>query len=149
MGAIARRPTDEYAIVGVVDPDVLVTTTTHDTDTIDMSLWDSVSFIVSVGTFGTAAALDFVVRESAASDMSSPSNISGKAITQLVDGDDDKQAIVNVRSDELSAGMRYIDGRATVGTETIDGTIIALGFHPRYAPAKDNDLGSVDEIVDG
>tara|TARA_R110000824_G_scaffold89623_8_gene219579 strand:+ start:150 stop:593 length:444 start_codon:yes stop_codon:yes gene_type:complete len=139
--------TERAAIVGVIDPDIH-TAAAYDSDEVDMSLWGSIQATVMAGTLGSSATLDFKL-QSATSSGGSFSDVTGKAITQLTQAgtDSDKQAVINLRGDELTAGHRYVKAVMTVGTATSDGGAIILGFDARHAPASDNDLASVDEIV--
>ncbi len=75
-------------------------------------------------------------------------DLSGKAITQLTDGDSDsnKQALINVRQDELSAGFTHIRVSLTVGTASSDAAAVLFGFDARYEP--ETDATTVDEIVE-
>jgi len=135
-----------WAVIGVVDPDAN-TAAAYDTDEIDMSLWHRIQAVVLAGTLGSSATLDFKLQD-ASSSGGSFSDITGKAITQLTQAgtDSDKQSIVNCRFDELNTDGRYVKGVMTVGTATSDCACIILGM-PRFAPASDNDISSVDEIV--
>lgn len=141
-----KLPSEKCAVVGTVDPDVL-TATTHDTDVIDMSLFEEVMFVVMAGTLGSSATFDFDVVSDSASGGSYTNTV--KSITQLTDAgsDSDKQVVVNVRAEDLPDGDRYIKGTVTVATASSDGGVVAIGLNPRYGPASDNDLASVDEIV--
>jgi hypothetical protein len=138
---------EQWAVVGVVDPDAN-TAAAYDTDEIDMSLWHRLVAIVQAGTLGSSATLDWKLQD-ASSSGGSFSDITGKAITQLTQAgtDADKQAIINLRFDEMNTDGRYVKGVMTVGTATSDCSAIILGM-PRFAPASDNDISSVDEIVD-
>ncbi len=137
--------TEKFAVVGVVDPDAL-TVATHNSDAVDMSLFESVSVILSVGTLGASATVDMDVKSGPTSG-SFPNTV--KSITQLTQAgsDDDKQVVVNVRGEDLTIADRFIRAEVVVGTATSDGAVVILGHNPRFAPASDNDLASVDEIV--
>lgn len=148
MGARAVLPTEEVAVVGVIDPDAY-TANTYLTAAIDMMMWDRVMFIVQVGTMASTSTVDFSVTQSDASGGTYAAMSPAKAITQLTEAgtDSDKQVIVNVRADELTEGNRYIKGSLVVATAASDAGVIAIGFGRRHAPASDYDLSSVDEIV--
>ena len=137
---------ERLAVVATIDPDAYGIGE-QSSDTIDMQYFDRVMFIVLAGDLGALATLDFKVQESA--DGSTWSDLSGKSITQLTQagGDSDKQAIVEVKADELSAGYRYVKGVMTVGTAASDCGMVAIAGDLRYSPAEDYDLSSVDEIV--
>ncbi len=138
--------TEKFAVVATIDPDVY-TAAAYNTDEVDMSLYESVSFIVMAGTLGASATVDFDVTSDSASGGSFATTVA--SITQLTQAgsDSDKQVVVNVRGQDLTDGQRYLRGELTVGTATSDAGVIAIGHNPKYGPASDNDLASVDEIV--
>lgn len=136
-------------VVACIDPDAYAAGAVN-SDVIDMADFDQVMFIVMAGTLGASATLDFAVYGDTASGGSFATAITGKSITQLTQAgsDDDKQAIVVITAEEVAAqGLRYLRATMTVATATSDAGMIALGGHPRYHPASDYDLASVDEIV--
>ena len=139
---------DRVAIVGAIDPDAYSASGSYDklTDAIDMSRWGRAAFIVAAGDIDDTGTVDFKVSQCATSG-GTYTDLSGKAITQLVTADDDKQAVVEVSADELGAGMRYLKGNLQTATAGSDVAVIALGLDAREEPASDNDLASVDEIV--
>tara|TARA_R110002051_G_scaffold69334_1_gene124719 strand:- start:761 stop:1198 length:438 start_codon:yes stop_codon:yes gene_type:complete len=137
---------EQWAVIGVVDPDAN-TAAQYLTAAIDMSLWSRIVAVVQAGTLGSSGTLDFKLTDASASG-GSYTDITGKAITQLTQAgtDADKQSIINLRFDELNDDARYVKAAMTVGTATSDCSAIVMGL-PRYYPASDNDLSSVDEIV--
>ncbi len=147
------KASEQVAVVGVIDPDAN-TATSYNTGYIDMSKWEEVMFVVMAGDLGSSATLDFKVTEYTDASGSNGHDITGKAITQLtqVGTDDNKQVVVNLRREELTLNSslgyyRYVRGIMAVGTATSDSGVIALGLIPREAPASDNDIATVDEIV--
>jgi len=145
-----RRADQVVAIVATVDPDAYATGA-QNSDTIDMQDFEQVMFVVTAGTLGSSATIDFKATQGNSSAMGSEKDITGKAITQLTDAgtDSDKQASVVVNQSDLdvAGGFRWIRGVMTVGTATSDAGVVALGLYPTYGPASDYDLASVDEIV--
>lgn len=145
------RLSEELAVVATIDPDAY-TTGTQTSDIIDMRYHKRVMFIITVGTLGSSATVDFTVFGDSAAAMGSEVALTGKVITQLTEAgtDSDKQAIVEVTAEELASqivGGRYIRGKMAVLVATSDAGAIALADRSRYAPASDFDLASVDEIV--
>ena len=138
---------EEAAVVATVDPDAYAAAA-YNSDEVDMSKWERIQAIVFAGTLGASATLNFKLQSSATSG-SGFADITGKAITALTQAgtDDDKQAIINLRSDELPDGHRYVIAVMTVGVAASDAGAVIMGHRPRYAPATDNDLASVDEII--
>lgn len=141
--------TEALALVGTVDPDAYGTGA-QNTDVIDMQNFRRVLFVVSAGTLGSSATLDFGVYGDTASNGSFATLITGKEITQLTEAgtDSDKQALIEVTAEEVGAqGFRYIRGTATLGAATSNYGVVVLGAWARTNPASALDLASVDEIV--
>ncbi len=114
-----------------------------------MSKIDQLLAVVMAGTLGSSATLDAKLTQATTSG-GTYKDISGKAITQLVKAtDDDKQALINCRAEELDIDndYRWVKLSMTVGTATSDAGALVLGFGERYGPASDGDLASVAEIV--
>lgn len=143
-----KRLSERLAIVSCIDPDAYAAGAVNG-DIIDMSKLSRVMFIIQVGDMVTNSTVDWLLKGSAASNMASSANITGKAITQLTEAgtDSNKQVIVEVTAEEVAAqGFRYIQETFTVATAASDSGTIALG-EVDYAPASDYDLASVDEIL--
>ena len=143
-------PSEQAAVVAVIDPDATAASTVT-------SGWvaakDFLTFmaVFMAGTLGTGATLDGKIQQATDSGGTGAKDVTGKSITQLTQAgsDSDKQAIVNVRQEELDVknGFDYIRLSLTVGTATSDAGALLLGFNPRRAPASDKDSSTVDEIV--
>jgi len=149
MGTINTLGSERAAVVAVVDPDALgagAATSAY----ASMSDFNQVVAIVQAGALGTSATLDFKLVQATDSSGTSSKDITDKSITQFVKAtNDDDQAIINCRSDELDVdnGFDYVAMTITIGTATSYASCIMLGVTPRYGPASDNDLASVQEIV--
>tara|TARA_R110000824_G_scaffold3817_1_gene18212 strand:+ start:977 stop:1423 length:447 start_codon:yes stop_codon:yes gene_type:complete len=147
MGTINSLTSERAAVVAAIDPANNGAGATN-TDEVDHSKFGSTQWTLMTGTMASTSTLDFKL-QSASSSGGSFSDITGKAITQLTEAgsDDDKQVVINLRADELTAGDRYVRGVMTIAAAASWSSVVALGFDARYAPASDNDLSSVDEIV--
>ncbi len=148
MAILNALPSEVGSVVGVIDPDEL-TATAFLSDAVDMAKYDRIMAVVMMGTLGNSATVDAALQEATTSG-GSYADIDGKVITQLTQaGSDqsDKQVIINLRSDEMTVGKRFVKLWVDVNTATSDGAGIVIGFQPLHAPASDNDLASVDEIV--
>jgi hypothetical protein len=134
------------AIVGVIDPDAYANAA-YESGYVDMSKFESLMAIVMAGDLGSSATLDFKLQSAVAA--SGGADITGKAITQLTQAgtDSNKQAIINLRREEMTEGHRYVKAVMTVGTAASDASAILIGINPRNAPASDNDIAAVDEII--
>jgi hypothetical protein len=134
------------AVVSTIDPQLLDNATANG-DYVDMSKFRRVMFVFAVGAID--AVLDFSLREAQDTGGTGEAAITGKAITQFTATDDNKQAIIEVAAEELSAGYRYVRPRV-VGADGAAGgqiVVIGLGGNARFSPASDNDLASVAEII--
>ena len=140
--------TERLAVVATIDPDAY-DTGANTSDWINMESFASVMFVVMVGTLGSSGTVDFKVQEATDGSGTSNTDLSSKSITQLTDAgtDDDKQAVVHVRAEELSSGYTHVAGVMTVGTAASDAAMVAIAGDPRYLAASNFDLSSVDEIV--
>lgn len=143
-------PSEKVAVLGTIDPDAY-TAATYTSDYANCGLFNKLMAIIEVGTLGSSATIDAKLRQAQDSSGTGVKDITGKAITQLTQAgtDDDKQAIINLDASELDVenGFEYVQISLTVGTATSDCGAILLGLEPRFGPANDNDLSSVDEIV--
>lgn len=144
-----RLPSEKQAVVATIDPDAYGAGTEL-SDAIDMSKFESIQAILLLGTFISTGLADFKLVQAVTSG-GSYKDISGKAITQLTDAspDDDKQAIINLRAEELDVAneYRFVKMSFTLTTAGADSGAIALGANAAVEPASDNDLASVAEII--
>jgi len=141
---------EKLAVVSVIDPDAN-TTGTITGDWVDLGVHRRAMFIFAIGTLGSSATADGDVQQASDSSGTGAKAITGKSITQLTDAgtDSDKQVVVEVADYELDVegGFTHVAPRLIIGTATSDSTVIGIAGVPRYHPASDNDLASVDEIV--
>lgn len=145
---MGKKPSEMAAVVATIDPASL-TANTYVSDWVDASKFDQLLAVIILGAIASNGTFDAKLVQSKASDGSNPADVTGKSVTQLTAAgtDSNKQVLINLRSDELSAGYRYVALSVTTATAaTIAGAAI-LGFNPNYGPGSDYDLASVDEIV--
>ena len=144
------KGSEQVAVVGTIDPDVL-TATAFTSDYVSMADYGQALGIVMAGTMVSTSTIDAKLLQATDSSGTAAKDITGKAITQLTEAgtDSDKQALINVRSDELDVdnGFTHVALWIDVNTASTDGAGLLLGLDPSYGPASDNDLASVDEIV--
>ena len=148
---INMLPSEAAAIVGVIDPDATAAGTVT-TSWIPMAEFESIMAVAMAGTLGASATFDAKLEQAQDSGGTGAKDITGKAITQLTQGSpdgSDKQAIINLRAEELDLENDFTHARLsiTVATATSDAAGIVLGMNARQLPASDNDLASVAEIV--
>jgi hypothetical protein len=161
MGAKNILPSETAAVVATIDPDAYAPGA-QNSDYVDMADFESLMAVLMIGTFAdTGTTADFKLQQATTSGGAGVKDITGKAITQIASGSPaagDKQAMINLRADELDLAndFQFVRAVATVAdtsspadspAKTSDYGAILLGFGPRYGPASDNDLASVVEIT--
>jgi len=148
MGNPNILPSDRARVMGVIDPDVTVASTVA-TGWIAAEEYANFMSVVMGGTLGASATLDAKLEQATSSGGAGAKDITGKLITQLTQAgtDSDKQAIINLRPDELDTANDFTHFRlsVTVAVATSDVAAIVFGFDARYEP--ETDATSVDEIV--
>src|SRR5262245_14651256 len=130
---------EEWGIVATIDP-ANNNNNTFLTDAVDMSRFSEIMALLVLGA--TDIAINFKLQEATTSG-GSYADIAGKAITAFGGTDDNKQAIISLKSEELTPGKQFVKGSLTVdaGTTNIN-TVIVLG-RAVYRPATDHDLADV------
>lgn len=142
---------EQTAILGTIDPDVTVASTVL-SDYVDASEFANFAAVIMAGTLGASATVDAKLVQATDGSGTDVKDITGKAITQLTQAspdDSDKQAIINLKPEELDLANSFTHFALslTVAVATSDVGAIVLGLDPRHGPASDNDLASVAEIV--
>ncbi|MGE0724809.1 MAG: hypothetical protein AB7O45_10560 [Alphaproteobacteria bacterium] len=143
------KPSEQVALVGAVDPDNY-SANPYSTPWVDMSKFDRALAVVMVGTMESSSTVNAKI-EQATTDGGTPKDVTGKAIAALTQAgtDSDKQAVINLKADDLDVdnGYRFARLTVTVAAAASDMAALMLGFNPRHAPASDHDAATVDEIV--
>lgn len=137
------------AVVGVVSPDALAIGAIS-TAWILAANFENFQAVVAAGVLGVAATLDAKLEQATDAAGTGVKDITGKAITQFVKATNDgDQAVINLKPAELDKDNNFSHFRltVTVGVAISDGGALVLGQDPIYAPASDNDLASVVQIV--
>lgn len=141
---------ERFALVATVDPDAY-TTGTFTSDYVDMGDFERLLAVVAAGTLGSSGTLNAKLVQATSAAGAGKKDITGKAITALTEAgsDSDKQALINLKSDELDVvnSFRYVAVELTLATAGSDAAVLVFGEKARYQPASDYDLASVDEIV--
>jgi len=147
---MATLPSERVAVVATIDPDANAAGALT-SDWASMEDFSEMMAVAMVGALGTSATVDFKLQQATDSSGTGAKDISGKAITQLTQAgtDDDKQAVINVNGADLDVAndFDHVAMVLTTATATSDSGAVLLGMRPRYGPASDYDLASVDEIV--
>lgn len=138
---------ERIAIIGTVDPAAGIAAVTY-TDVIDMSKWHQ-----ALGLFilGNMADGDSVVCAAYRCD-SAGNNVAAIKTETLgaAAGNDNTQVVIGVRGEDLhpqATYNRYIKFGITNGAGGGGvACVVALGVDPKYGPASDSDLASVQAI---
>lgn len=140
------RPSDRAPLVGVINPQSLAPGAVS-TGWVSMATLGSILATLYVGAIAATGTLDAKLEQATDAAGTGAKDITGKAITQLTDADDNKQVQINCRCEELDVANAFTHVRLTV-TAAVAASLVAAGvygFDARYAPQAD--LSSVDEVV--
>jgi hypothetical protein len=138
-------PHERAVVVGKVDP-ANANNSTVNTDYVDMAKFHEALFIFQIGAIDST--IDCNVRESTNTSDGSGQTVPNKSATQIAGGNNNKIVMISVKSEDMGAGFRYLRGRLIVGNGTTNiVAAIALGMRPRFAPASDDKLAAVAQIV--
>ena len=144
-------PSNCAAVVGAVDPDANAAGA-YSTGWVSMVTFQALMAVVMAGDLGTNATLDGKFEQAKDAAGTGAKDVTGKAITQFTQAGTDfsnKQAVVNLRADDLDVNSGFTHARftITVATATSDAAALLLGFNARYGKASANDATTVAEIV--
>lgn len=136
-------------IVGIIDPDANAAGTLT-TGWIAVKDFEQLLAVVMAGDLGASATINAKLEQATSAAGAGAKDITGKAITQMTQAGTDKsnkQAIINLFSDELdvNGGFTHVRLSMTTATATSDSGALVLGLAASYS--GDRDLGSVDQIV--
>jgi hypothetical protein len=142
------KPSQRFALLGVVDPDAYASGADYSTGWVNAGLYESLCAIILAGTIVSTGKLDAKLEQATSSAGAGAKDVTGKAITQLLESgtDSDKQAIINLKSEELDTnnGFAWVRLTLTSTTAGADAAGLLLGFDARYPPAH---AATVDEVV--
>jgi hypothetical protein len=145
---MARKPAEVAAVVAALDPASL-TANTYYTDWVLADDFEQYMGVVLVGAIASTGTCDIALSQ--ATDGSGTGAKDIVAATQLTQAgtDSNKQVVLQCRADQLdlAGGFRYIAVEVVTATAATIGGAALIGFNPKYGPAKDYDIASVDEIV--
>ncbi len=144
-----QKPSESIAVLGTYDA-ASVGASTVTTGWISAATFKAFLVLVATGVLGAAATVDAKLQQATDSSGTGAKDITGKAITQIVKATgDNKQALINLRSEELdvNGGFGYFRLSITVGTAaSIVGATIQ-GFFPDLAPASAFNQAAVVQVV--
>lgn len=109
---------EQAALLGTIDP-VSQGVGAVATGWLSAAEFERFMAVVQTGVLGTGATVDAKLQQATSNAGANAKDITGKAITQIVKATgDNKQAIINLRPDELDAnnGFAFFNLTITVGT---------------------------------
>ncbi len=144
------KPSQRVALAGVIDPDAY-SAGTYTTGWIAAADAGAFMALVSVGTMASTSTVNAKLEQATSAAGAGAKDITGKAITALTEAgsDSDKQAIINLRPEELDIANAFTHFRLsmTVATAASDASGHVFALDHRYGPANLRDIAAVDEIV--
>ncbi len=142
------KPSDRCTVAAVLNP-VSQGAGTVTTGWVSMATFESLLAILQVGALGTNATVDAKLEQAQNGSGTGAKDVTGKAITQLTDAgtDDNKEVLINLRSEELDVNNAFTHVRlsVTVATAACLISAVVLGLDARYQPAAQT--ATVDEVV--
>lgn len=120
---------------------------TYNTSYFSMRDYHRAVCIVDVGSIPEGATLDVKLQQAKDTDGTSVKDITGKAITQLTDADDNKIVAIELKTEELDVDNRFdcIRAQAVVGVDAIPCSVMIIRTEPRFAAVG---VSQLDEVVD-
>lgn len=126
---------EQVFIQNVIPPESGVTTQTSPSSYIDVKDFERFVFLISAGALGASATVDAQVVQATDSSGTGSKNITGAAITQLTDTDDDKFVTIEVQSDQLDIANDFDHVSLTLTVaNTADLEVIFMGLNARHVP---------------
>lgn len=142
------KPSDKATVQAVLNP-VSQGAGTVTTGWVPMSTFENILAILQVGVLGASATVDAKLQQASDGSGTGAKDITGKAIVQLTKAgtDDNKEVLINCRSEELDVANSFTHVRLSVTVATAASLISAviLGFDARYQTQSHK--ATVDEVV--
>lgn len=150
MNSFTEQIKERIFFADPVDPDQY-SANTYTTGALDMQKARRAVAIINTGDMATSSTLNGKWQESAngSTGWADISGGSGNSITALTQAgsDGDKIVTAEIRSDQLTAGYRYVRFSVTTAVDVIDLCVNLIGFDPSYSPANGFNNAAVDEQV--
>ena len=144
---MSERASEMCGLIATIDP-VNSSGKTHTSDVIDASLYDSILFILSTGAISSSSGKVVLTVYEGTSTGAVTTSVGATTWSQTSTGDQNWQFLFDLDCADLT-GPNYRYVKATVTTSGSTGTLmslVGLGFKPRWHPASDNDLASIEAI---
>lgn len=143
------KPSQRVALLAAIAP-VSQAAGSVSTSWVPLANFNQAMAVISAGVLGASATLGAKIEQATDAAGTGAKDVTGKAITNLVKATDDgKQAIINLRAEELDVSNRYAFIRLTLAVGTAASLVAAslFGLDARQGLASDNDAATVKEIV--
>lgn len=140
---------EKVAILATQDP-ASVSAGTVVTSWVPVANFHGIAALINTGVMGASATIDAKLRQASDATGTGAKDITGKAITQILKASgDNKQAIIECRSDDLDAlnGFGWVALSVTVGTAASIYGANLLGVNPRYAVVSTLNQAGVVQLV--
>jgi hypothetical protein len=144
------QPSEKAAVVATIDPQAIAAGGgTVSSDWVDMRKFGEALFVLLSGAID--GPLNAKLQEAKDGSGTGVQDLTGKAMAAWAATDDNKQAVFNLKAEELSLNAGYTHARLSVtsggGASTHTVAAVGLGLCPRFGPASDDDSADVKEIV--
>lgn len=147
---MSKKPSEAVAIVGSIDPRLAVPAA-YSTAYVAAKNFHQFLAQIAVGALVATSTVNAKLEQATSAAGAGVKDVPGKAITALTaaGADDNKQALINLRGEELDVDGGFAFVRLTVTVAAANANIAGtlLGCEARNGPASDHDAASVDEIV--
>ena len=143
------KGSDLFSVLATIDPASQAVGTVT-TGWISAGNHHNLLALVQSGALGTGATLDAKIQRAPDASGTGAKDVTGKAITQIVKATgDNKQALINLRPDDLDAnnGYAYVRLSLTVAVAASLTSAQVLGFNPRFAPGDASNQAAVAQVV--
>lgn len=140
---------EQVAVLATLDP-ASVAASTVVTTFVPMANVFQLSALIQTGVLGASATVDAKLRQATDAAGTGAKDLTGKAITQIVKATgDNKQAIIEVRAEELDVnnGYGFVALSVTVGVAASQLSAALIGASTRYSPASTFNQAGVAQIV--
>lgn len=137
---------ERLSLVAKVNPQ-LADNTALNSDWINMEDFRRALFIVMLGA--TDITVDAKLQKATDGSGTGAADITGKSITQFSATDDNKQALIHIRAEELGTTFTHVRCVVTIadGTTGANVAVAGLGADMRYSDGRDIDLASVAQVI--
>ena len=143
------KGSEQLAILSTLDP-ISASAGSATSTWVPVQNFHSILAIITTGVLGASATIDAKLQQATDSSGTGSKDVASRSITQILKASgDNKQALINMRTDEIDTTNAYTHVRlvVTVGTAASVYGAQLLGMNPRFAPASDSNQTGVVQIV--